>query len=406
MSRDFDEDLKGALRESARRAPIVPDLSDAAIRQARGIRRRRRVTGAVAAAAVVAIAVPVGLQAGDALSNGRTPLPPATQGPDNGPDDGDGKGDDAGDLRSSLVTVQLSQLPTGDAPDLPYLDGSQLMVAGVPIDLGVDPASISQVTYAGGTAYYTTNDEGELTLRSAPEEMDEVAITSGPWASPDGRYVAYSADGELSVIDTDNDEVSSVQVGGDYLRSVSFARDEVYVVAGNDDTLLRWTIGDSQVAPVPGIVRATAVSPDDELVADMHQVDDLEASSCTQVKALSDGGVVWDTCEHRILRFSPFSGLVLGANEYADGAGDPYVVVLDDDGKLVLKAEGPNDRNTPTFFQGAVFESETTVLTPVAQGDSAALVRCDLTTGECELATRVVEGVDPFDGQLPFQLLS
>jgi len=203
MSYDFDEDLRGTLRQRAQGVPIVPDLSGAAIRQARGIRRRRRVAGMVAAAALVAVAVPAGLQVGDALSNGRTPIPPASQGPD--VDDGDGNGDDAGDLRSSLATVRLSELPSGDAPAVPYLDGSQLIVDGEPFDLGVDPRSVSSVAYAAGVAYFTTtDDEGALTLHSAPEVIDErpaagacgrhpTAATSPTWPTARCRWSTATA---------------------------------------------------------------------------------------------------------------------------------------------------------------------------------------------------------------------
>ncbi|MBA2532709.1 MAG: hypothetical protein H0V23_11500, partial [Nocardioidaceae bacterium] len=60
----FDQDLKQSLATQASRVPQGSDLGRGAIVRGRGIRRRRRVVGGVAFAALVAIAVPVGLEVG------------------------------------------------------------------------------------------------------------------------------------------------------------------------------------------------------------------------------------------------------------------------------------------------------------------------------------------------------
>jgi hypothetical protein len=81
MNDPFDDELRRSLHDQADRIPRRPDFSAGAISRARGIRRRRQVAGVVAATALVAIAVPIGLRLGDMVSNGQDPITPPTTGP-------------------------------------------------------------------------------------------------------------------------------------------------------------------------------------------------------------------------------------------------------------------------------------------------------------------------------------
>jgi hypothetical protein len=398
------------LRERAGAVPPRPDLAGAAIRQAHGIRRRRRIAGGVAAAALVALAVPLGLQAGDAL-RGNAPLPPATQGPER-PDD---EREEQVEITPSQVTVQLPELPAGDAPALPYVDGSQLIIDGDTIDLGAT-SDVAQVAYAGGTVWFTERDaeSGELTLRSTSKQAASISVTGGPWASPDGRYLAYVADGSLFAVVTDaegggaGEGTEELVLGPDETATwVTFVGDDLFYSTGSDPTLMRWTIGEPGARPVDGVERATAVSPDGELVADQYKVDELKAEACTRMKSLDSRDVLWETCEFRILGFSPSGRYAWGAQAYAD-AEDTFNVVLDTrTGEVLMRVDGPDPTtSTQALFLGSVFESDTSLLITMAQGENAALVRCDLLSGSCERATELADGVVPFEGGLPYRLLS
>lgn len=404
MTNDFDEELTVTLRERADAVPHRSDLAGPAIRQAHGIRRRRRIAGGVAAAALVAVGVPVGLQVGDALPRGGQPIPPATQGPDDS------------EITPSRVSVQLADLPAGPAPSIPYVDGSELLVDGQSIDLGADAADIGRVAYADGTAYYALRaEDGTLTLLEASPDDDGRgwsygggrSIDAGPWASPDGQYVALLADGALEVRNTTDGTVSSVPVGGaNDLQSLTFAGDELFFLAGKGGTLMRWTIGADAATAVDDVTRATAISPDGELVADQHEIDNLKARACTQMKSLSTSEVLWETCEFRVLGFSPDGRYAWGARAYAD-AYDTYAVVLDArTGRQLMRVDGPDPQSNPmVLFTHNLFESDTTLLLSLEQGESAALVRCDLANGDCERATELA-GVVPYENGSPYRLLS
>jgi hypothetical protein len=409
MTNNFDEELTVTLRERAGAVPPRPDLAGAAIRQAHGIRRRRRIAGGVAAAALVALAVPVGLQAGDALNRGNAPLPPASQGPDNRTDE-ERVDEGPTEITPSEVTVQLEDLPVGAAPMVPYLDGSQLIVDGEPIDLGVDANQLGQVAYAGGEVYYSVrSDEGELTLVVPPggEEPTEFPIDAGPWSSPDGRYAAYLAENTLTAIDTTSGAWSSVAVRrADILQSVTFVGGDIYFTAGDVDPVLnRWRIGTTDIVSVDDVTRATAVSPDGELVADMYQIDDY--GSDTRMTSLSTGEVLWETTDFSVLGFSPDGRFVWGASDYGDGYADTMNVVLDAySGEVVMRLDSPRDPERQLSFKQSVFESDTTLLVSLEQSGSAALVRCDLTTGGCELTNELVDGVVPLESETPYRLTS
>lgn len=397
MTNDIHEELRVALHKHAGALPPRPDLARAAIRQAHGIRRRRRIGGAVAAAALVAVAVPVGLQAGDSLSRRGQDVQPVDVTP--------GPPDRTAVVSAAQVSVDLKELAAGSPPATPYVAQRQLLTDDSTIDLGVSPDLITRVAFAGGQPHVSVHDEGGmLTLRSGEQELP---ISDGPWSSPDQRYVAYLGDGSLTVVDTDDGSEATLPTGpSDYLPFVTFVEDEVYVVQGNDDALLRWRIGAPAGAPVDGVLRPTAVSTDGGVVADMYKVDDLSASSCTRLMSLSTGDVRWETCKHRIEGFSPDGRYVWGSAAYQDGAGDTYAVVLDaGTGEPILRIDGPDDPDRQLSIVSGRFESDTTLLLSTEQAGEAALVRCDLTTGGCERATDLADVRRPYEGRPPYRLI-
>jgi len=405
MTNDFDKELTVSLHKHAGAVPPRPNLAGAAIRRAHGIRRRRRIGAAVAAAAVVAIAVPVGLQAGDSLTRGdRTPAPVEQ---DERPDERQER-----EPTRVRLTVDLAELDAGDPPNVPYLDGTRLVVDGSAVDLGVDASEVDTITYAGDTAYFSVlTDDGGRELRSVPDARVDRPIASGPWGSPDGRYVAvFERGGRVTVTDTALGVEHSVDLpSGQQLGSVSFVEAKAYLFANDPaaDThsLLRWSFEDDELTKVPGVERPTALSPGGELVADMHEVDDLTASTCTRVTSLTTGDSQWETCLHRIDGFSSDGRYVWGANEYESGPGDTYFVVLDAlTGEELLRVDGPNAADRQLSIVDSRFEHFTTLLISAEQGGQAALIRCDLTWGECERATELAEVEFPYEGNPPYTL--
>jgi hypothetical protein len=405
---NFDDDLRLALRERASGVSFPADLSGAAIRRARSIRRRRRIGGAVAAVALVAVGVPAGLQVSDSLSRGDQQIAPVEQDDRGAPDDG-GDGDDrGGDIVSSTVNVDLAELEEGDPPLVPHVDGSELVVDGDRLDLGVPAQQLSYVVHAGGEAWYTVGDDmGNLSLQTTGADLS-LPVSQGPWASPDGRYVAWLAGGEVTVLDTASGDEATLAVGDvAHLQVVTFVGDELFVVPGdNRRTLLRWRIGDDDATALDGFVRPTAVSPDGSLVADMVSIDDY--GSCTQVKELDGTPVGPRTCDFRIQGFSADGTYAYGSSSYGDGYADTFKVVLNvADGEVLMRINGPADDpdgSRQVSFMQATFETEAALVMLLEQGRNAALVRCDPATGECTRVSELAGGVEPYAADAPFRL--
>ncbi|KQZ76180.1 hypothetical protein [Nocardioides sp. Root151] len=177
-------------------------------KQARGIRRRRRIGTGVAAAAVLAvIAVPttLALNQGDDRGSEPGPADGTSQVPDasESPDKGSGKGSDKGGAQladdKAAATQALEDLPAGDAPGVDYVYENTVHVAdGSTLPLPQTQASIiTAAGYHGGWLVGTADNEGingDVTLRQFDAQGTEVSATEAAGSlvvSNDGTQLAW-----------------------------------------------------------------------------------------------------------------------------------------------------------------------------------------------------------------------
>jgi hypothetical protein len=417
MNDSFDDELRRSLHKQADGLPRVPDLSKGAISRAHGIRRRRQVAGIAAAAALVAIAVPIGLRVGDVMSNGQDPIAPATTGPTlptptatpteidpsdptqsapTTPDESDPT--TPGDTGPSTpndpvqVSLDLQELPEGDAPTAPYLDGSTVVAYGNTIEVSgaVDGvASVTDGVYVAGAW-----DNGWPLTRYAAngntEERGKVQIP--PIASSDGRWVAYTTReaGQATLVLLDEGgEPSSVDLaGGSSVTVEAIVDGTVYFSGGGYPALQSWSTGDARPTQVPGDLRATAVSSDGTLVGRPTSVENLRA--CASIVNLATGEETPEHCgdNFQIQGFSPDGRYAWASN--AEGYAATGVYVLDTQTGEVIR-EYASQRNTISFMD-ATFEDSDSLLIRAEQNDGTALVRCDVTSMDCELAAPLADG--------------
>lgn len=435
MNDSFDDELRRSLHKQADGLPRVPDLSKGAISRAHGIRRRRQVAGIAAAAALVAIAVPIGLRVGDVMSNGQDPIAPATTGPTlptptatptaTGPTDptqsapttpdesdpttpGDTGPSTAND--TVQVSLDLQAMPQGDAPAVPVLHGRTITGSGFEVEVPGSGFIGNFVAFDDG-AYVQADDAGSTRLfrlagDGAVDDLGE-ASSSGFAASPDGRWFAYSTNenGErrLVLVDEVNDETSTLTLPG---------RQRAYVVSVVDGTvyysselalrpLYRWSAGQSKATQVAD-VQANAVSPDGGLVVHFTADPAQDEDSCGAVLDVASGSELWERCALIAKSFSPDGSLVVASGEVTDGYAPTSLAVLDaESGDVVRRFEPATDE--PISFRNAVFEDETHLIVHAEQAGGTALVRCDVETGDCEAAEPWTDGADtdlrggPFD---------
>ncbi len=396
MNGSFDGELRRSLHTQADRIPQVPDLSRGAIRRAHRLRRRRRIASGVAAAALVAVALPIGLKVGDAVSRGQDPVePPTPSGP-------------------TQVQLDLQTLSAGDGPSIPYLDGRTIVGDGFEIEVP-GKAPIAGIAPVDAGVYVATGDGSAawpVTRYSTDGDAEDLGtVLNGPVASTDGRWVAYltgetdeylnqKGPATLVLVDDDTGEQSSITLPDPvdaYEVTIHAVSDgTVYFTpsdrrTGRSMSLQSWTAGDPAPEPAPGNLDATAISPDGNVVASITKVNDFRA--CSTVTELSTGTELWSTCDYTIKGFTPDGAYVWAIPSNSEGYGPTAVAILDAaTGNLVRHYEPTAPFRHPITFADAVFEDDEHLLIRAEQDGGTALVRCEVFTQECGTAEPLVEG--------------
>jgi hypothetical protein len=294
--------------------------------RARRIQRRRAIAAGAAVAAVLAVAVPVGLtmvgptQRSDVLPAPQPPAPSVT-------------GTQLVDPRSAPVVDDLS---------LPIIDvvASTLITDGETIPL---PGTFDTVTpYLDGWAAEAV-DEGVLTIQFLTSDLtveDPGAPSGGLVVSPDGQRIAWTeytgsrwqvvtgdvagAEGQVSTKFPPGPESATV-------RPVGFVSATQVIASQNDGNGVETTYladGSSPVE-VPGLIRARSASPVTGMVAGLTS-SEIEGSCSAVVDGTArTGAPAWETCDYQLGAFSPDGGLVVGFAAQGDGYGSRTVSILD-----------------------------------------------------------------------------
>ncbi len=397
--RPVEDRLRSSLRREADALPYARDLTEPTLARARGIRRRRRVAGGVAAVAAVALTVPVGLRVGaDVL--GSDPAPVAQQ--------------PTGDPQ---VSLDLSALPTGAAPSTPWSERRTAHLGGANVQLPESPDGLERSLTGAvpvfedgrGFTLIQPPDAEMLSLQSDNSALDSVASApSGAYTAavssqltdqgdvvPDAARVLWVHDASATAPDADVG-VFGLPLDG-RTRVVAVGEDGSVVLqpeAGRQPALL---VDDGETTELE-VSELTAWSFTADLLATITEVSDF--GSCSDVRRTDETGQVgetaWSTCDWQISGFSPDGRWAYGTPAYADGYGPTAVAVLDaSSGEVVRTLRFGTGQRHPGTFMDAAWESEDTLLLRVESDDGrTALVRLDVLTGAAELAA----GPVPFDG--------
>lgn len=365
------DELTRSLQQRADRIGGHPIDLESVRGRARTIQRRRRITAGAVAAAVLAVAVPVGISATGGVLRTDNPLPPATQTPNPVPE---------GPVEAVGATA-----PRGADPAVPWMEGTVLhQPGGSTTDLG---AAYQEVTpYDGGWAGVDPA-EGTTSFLDADGDVS----TTFP-----GQSLAVSADGEsmagvLTATSGNQDiglyPVAGVGPGG-YLSSVvSFdgtvdlagftgAQQVAYTLTSPRGESGAWvTDWAHEPERLPGLIKVWATSEVDGVVAGLTSVDEMEPGSCSAVMAVESRHVRWETCDYTLEAFSPDGRYVIGTDDYHDGIGGSTVAVLDATDGTVLVEYTTRDIG---FTGSAVWEGPSTVLVTTHQDGTWYLLRLGL----------------------------
>lgn len=393
-----NDELRDALR---RRADRLGDdqpftLSDVQ-GHARHIRRRRLAVSGLAAAAVLAIAAPIGLILADGPGSSRS-VDPANPSPTPSPSqtvepkvkDGAPRGTTylKGDVPGSTVPVGI-----------PYLEEDEIVTADGRIGLS-------------GKRYQDIEPFGERWLATRANPVD--GYTTLDLIEPDGSivtswdrsgYPALSADGTLAAFSRADGSIQTLQVGEEAALEIKVpekGNDGIGVLAirGSDTcqegengsagcTVWFTTDQGSEYISSHGngdttgpVLSATTVSDAGEVggfIDSSGLVDDPDFESCSAVLEPDSWKQQWRTCDYSLGAFSPDGRYLIGKPAYLDGIGFGSVAILDAaTGKPVWEFTGDKadyDAGRNVYFTDVAWDTDGSLLGTLYYDDAWHLVR-------------------------------
>jgi hypothetical protein len=301
------------------------------------------------------------------------------------------------------VTLNLAKLPRGRDPQVPYLVGRVVRGgAGGPWTIP-GKAEIQQVARVSGVVVAVVSKGlGTELLKLGPTTgaVERIPDVSAVVTSADATVAAYSTtrigtQGEAlkgGTLYSDNGGMETHKLGlpGAWgLRVLAMVDGKVYFEAGATERgpakLSSWTPGAAKATPL-GFSSPTGISADGKLVASMGMISD--SGSCSDVTEITTGKRLWKTCESAIEGFTPDGRTAFGGDAYADGYCARTATALDARTGVILR------QWSSCFFQTVPEDDQHLLIVADAVNGGGedgygerAILRCDITTGACELAT-------------------
>ncbi|WBQ04862.1 hypothetical protein [Kribbella sp. CA-293567] len=300
------------------------------------------------------------------------------------------------------ITLDLAKLSKGRDPQVPYLVG-RVVRGGAGGERTIPgKAAIHAVARARDQVFAIVEKGlGTELVKLGPGDGQAVRVpdVTALVSSADGAAAAYSTtrigeQGEelqgATVYAEDVDGTQKLALPKAWgVRVLSVVNGNVFYEAndtqGGASELHSWTPGEPKAQQIKAS-SPTGVSPDGRLVASMGLISD--GGSCTDVAEIATGKRLWKTCESSISGFTPDGRTAFGGDAYADGYCSGTTSALDATTGVKLREW------TSCFFQTVPEDDQHLLLVVDAENGGGAdgngqraIIRCDITTGTCELAT-------------------
>ncbi|TCC52398.1 hypothetical protein E0H75_01025 [Kribbella capetownensis] len=305
---------------------------------------------------------------------------------------------------ATKVAVDATKLPTGRDPQLTYVRG-RAVLGGVGRPVRVpgeyEIAAAARLWDTTLTVQITSATSSLLMIQDyTGKVVNEIRSVDSLVTSADGKYVAYASGGQFSDHQSGGTLYFQEHNTGpaDVLRQpkltdvavLAVVGHEVYFRGGTEPgsawDLYRWDTEKMSVQKLSKVKSPLSVAADGSLAAGMTIFTD--SGQCTAVLDVAGQLQRWRTCQYRLDRFSPGDAFVVGL---PPGTGEPYgekrTAVLDArTGKLLREWTAPS-------LRAAVAEDDDHLLLQWHDRQEpqsrSALVRCTVSTGDCELATPI-----------------
>lgn len=351
------------------------------------IRRNRRIAGGVVAAAVFALAVPVGLNVADSVRPDSSPPVAPSPSPDV-------------PREVSRTTLTMDGLERGDAPAIEYFTADGVVLPGEGLqELDQSLQALVESPADGGWAALGPAADELLYLQEdfSPNGSDPA---NGFVTNPDRTRFAVSMPmGDEQTLSTRSTTDRSDGMAWDFpefpvISPVGFVGED-RVLYQELDPDGRGGFGlaepDGSLTELPARPKWISASPDNGLVALQTKTNE-DASGCFGVVdpdvSLTDP--VWETCDHSLGAFSPDGRYVLASSAYQSGMGPVSMAVLDAaTGRLVASFD--QARETQIVLWSAAWETTDTFVVVANEGLTNTVLRLGV-DGTLE------ETIDPFEG--------
>lgn len=362
---DLEDRISAALRANAERSGPFEGLERQAVPRATRIRRHRRIAGVAVAAALVAV-VSLGVKVVPELPvNGIQPVGPG----------------DSIEGKTVELPTDLGMLPLGDAPKVPWYDGEYIHDGSKRVRVG----EYSEVLFgriSGGYWVQRGSAQSAITLIDADgRTIGDLTASPVSWpvVSTNGQRLAWTEDdGTAFLADAGGTELKRQHIG-EGVEPIGFLGRKVLL--GAELGAMLW---DPSSGSVENLVLDTPASNNTTDGRDLVPV--RVGETCVAMYSFTRQKTLWERCGDQSL-----DGLS-GDGRYTilDGNSAFTAAVLDArTGRTLLSIE--NITASPVVWGS---EPGGAVLIESEWNGRKAIVRCDVETSRCELATELTPAAE------------
>jgi hypothetical protein len=301
------------------------------------------------------------------------------------------------------VTVNVSKLSPGREPAIPYLVGRE--IRGGSGDSIKVPGTGGILTIGrfdvGAMAVVATGGSGTELLKIHNGEVRRTPGVTSLVTTADQSSAAYAAarisslgaatKGGVLYAETVSAPVTSLKLPDSWnLQVLAYADGKVYFRSDTDNTgawkLYSWVPGATNAIVIKTVASPSAVSADGRIAASVSLINDR--GSCSSVVEVATGKQYARSCDYMITGFTPDGGTAVGGPAYGDGYCNLVQAAVGQTGNVMREWNG-------CFHQIVAEDDQHVLIVAVAQGGGgdpgtkSAIIRCNLTSSDCELATPI-----------------